>query len=150
GRRLLKREASRLWRHRPHGTSADIFGKRAVSSAEHFVARLALRHILSARLNGAGKINAKTYLFWFTQPDAHRAHDIWRALNEMPVVRVDRHRVNLDQNLVIIRDWLFNIFAFEFCHAIIATNDRFHRVCWRSRFAALISRSPVGDEQKDE
>src|SRR5262249_25945503 len=109
GGRLLKSEASGLWGHRPDGTSAYIFGKGAVSPTEHFVARFELRHVLADRLNGSGKINAKTYVFWLTQSDAERAHDVGCALNEMPVVGVDGDRVNFDQNLIIFPDWLFDV-----------------------------------------
>jgi hypothetical protein len=124
-------------------------GKCSVSSPKHFIARFELRDVLADGFNRSSKINAKTYIFWFTQPYAKSAHDIWRALNEMPVIRIDRHRANLHQDLIIRRDWLFNVFDLEIRQTIIATDDCFHRIT-RSSVATVVRRSPIGDEYRDE
>ena len=68
----------------------------------------------------------------------------------MPVVGIDRGGVNSDQDLIVVGNRLFDFLQFEISHSIVAVNNGFHRIGWRGGLAAVIGRSPVGDEQKKE
>src|SRR6266481_8157775 len=89
-------------------------------------------------------------VFWFSQPNAHCAHDVRCALNEMPVVWIYRNGANFDQHLIVGRRRLFNVLKFEVRHAIVAIDNGFYRIAWCCGFAAVVSRSPVRDEDKQE
>src|SRR5437667_1911945 len=113
--------------------------ERAVCSAEYFVAGFVLRNVLADGFDGSGKINAQTYVFWFAQSTDHRADEVWRALNEVPVVRINRNCANLYQDLVVIGNRFLNVLIFEIRQTVVAVDDRLHGILWcRGLAIALI------------
>ncbi|KAG0505617.1 MAG: hypothetical protein Udaeo_10250 [Candidatus Udaeobacter sp.] len=89
-------------------------------------------------------------VFWFSQPNTHRTHDVRRALDEVPVVWIEGSGANSDQDLIVIRSRLFDLLQLEIGYAVIAVNDSFHRIRRSSGMATVVRRSPVGDEPCQE
>ena len=77
-------------------------------------------------------------------------HFVRRALDEVPVVWIDGSGANSDQNLIVTRSRLFDLLQLEIGHTIVAINNGLHRVGWCASLAAVVSRSPVGDEPHQE
>ena len=77
-------------------------------------------------------------VFWFSQPNTHCTHDVRRAFNEMPVVRIDRCGANSDQELIVSWRWFFNILKFEVGHTIVAINNGLHGIRRTSGMATVV------------
>src|SRR6266581_1718276 len=89
-------------------------------------------------------------VFWFSQPNTQRTHDVRRAFNEMPVVRIDRCGANSDQELIVSWRWFFNVLKFEVSYTIVTIDDGLHRTRRSSGAITDVRRSPVGDEPHQE
>src|SRR5258707_478121 len=59
------------------------------------------------------KVNAQSCVLGFAQPDAHCAHDLPRAFDEMPVIRIHRSPANSDQDLIIGWSRLLNLLQLQ-------------------------------------
>src|SRR5262249_49072493 len=147
---LLKRKPRRLQRHGPDCATTEILRERSGASTKYFVAGFVLHDVFPDGFYRSGKINAQTCVSWFAQSSDHWPYGLWCAFDEVPVVRIDRDCVNLYQDLVVIRNRLFNLLQLEIGHTIIAINDGLHRIGRSSGMATVVSRSPVGDKRPDE
>ena len=56
--------------------------------------------------------------------------------------------MNSYQDLVIIRDRLFNLLQLEVGYTIVAIDDGFHRISWGGGLAAIVRRPPIGDKHE--
>src|SRR4029434_6626602 len=98
---LARMSGCRFQRHRARCTRTNIFGKRAGSSAEHFITGFKLRDVFAHDFDRSSKIDAQSGVLWFSQSDAHCANDVRRALDIMPVERINRSRANSHQELTV-------------------------------------------------
>ena len=109
---MLKCDVRRFERDGSTRARANVIGEGPALAAEDFVARFELSgrcRIFADRFDRSRKINAYSCVLWFAQPDAHCAHDLGRAFDEVPVIGIDRRRANSDQDLIVIRNGLFNL-----------------------------------------
>src|SRR4029453_19338649 len=120
---LLECQVGWFQRQRARRARTYIFGKGAASSAEHFIAGLKLCDVLAHRFDRSCVIDAQSGVLWFSQSDAHCAHDVRCALDVMPVERINGSRVNSYQELLFVRDGLFNIRELEIGYTIVAINN---------------------------
>src|SRR5262249_53308952 len=127
--RVLKTYTRRLQRDRSGRARTDILGKSTATSSEYFIAWFELSYVLTDCFDGACEIDAETGVFGFAQANAsYCAHDVWRAFHEVPVIRINGRRANSYQDLVIIRNGLFNLLQLEVGHTIVAINYGLHRI----------------------
>src|SRR5205823_8787174 len=110
---LLKGDARRFQRDCSSGPRTNVFRKGSAPSAEDFVAWFELRYILPDGFNCPGKVDTQPCVLWFAQTNTHCAHDFGRAFDEVPVVRIDGSRPYLYQDLIVIRNGLFNVLKLE-------------------------------------
>ena len=89
-----------------------VLGKRAEFPAEHFVTGLEPRDVPADRLDGSRKVDAQPRVLWFPEAGVH-AHQVRGALQVVPVKRIDGRRVHLDQDFIVRRGGLGNVFKPE-------------------------------------
>src|SRR5712691_556227 len=106
--RLLKSDVCRLDRDGSVRARTNVLGKGTASPAEHFITWFELSNILTDCFNRPGVVNAEPRVLWFSQPNSE-PHDLGRAFDEMPVVRINGSRANSYQDLIVIRNRLFNV-----------------------------------------
>ena len=91
---------SRRLRHHHVGGGARVLGERAPAEAEHLVARLQAAHVRADRLHHARRVDPGHRSLRLGQPHPHQPRDERVASQDVPVVRVERGRVNPDQHVV--------------------------------------------------
>src|SRR5213592_4522141 len=68
----------------------------------------------------------------------------------MAIDRIDRSRADANEDFIIFRRRLSDLLELEVIDTVLTIHNSFHRVGWSGRVAsAVVSRSPVGDEQPD-
>src|SRR5439155_14351538 len=110
---LFKSDVSRFQCDCPLSAPTYILGEGPAFATEDIIAWFELRNILTDRFNCSGKINAQSRVLWFAQAHSHHAHDFWSAFDKVPVVRIDGSRPDLYQDLIVIRNRLFNVLKLE-------------------------------------
>src|SRR6266480_4353650 len=69
----------------------------------------------------------------------------------MTVNRIDRGRADANEDFIIFRRRLSDLLELEVVDTVLTIHNSFHRVGWNGRVAiAVVSGSPVGDEQPDD
>jgi hypothetical protein len=112
GRRLLEAEIRRLGRQ--HTAAADaalagssgagVLGEGAAAGAEHLLPRLKLRHVLAHRLDAPGDVPAHDARLRPAQPEAHQAHEVGPAGQQMPHIGTDAGCPNAYKHFVVPDD----------------------------------------------
>jgi len=84
-------EADVVWLlHQPLLGNDYVLSECALVAAEDSVARLEPGDVLAHALHHAGEIHADAGGLRLAQPGAHQAHEVWRAVQEVHVVGVQR------------------------------------------------------------
>src|SRR6266545_476694 len=129
-------------------TDAYILSKSSRATAEYLVTWFEFCYVFADGFYRAGKINAEPGLLWFAHADAHCAHDVRCAFNEVPVERINRGCANFYQKLIVGRSRLFDLLKLKIGHAVVAIHDSFHRICRSCSVAlAIIGGRPVSDKR---
>jgi hypothetical protein len=124
-----KGEAGRLGRQRL-GRYGGILGKGAAAKgfdvAVDRIARLELRHAAAHGLDAPGQVRAEPVALRLEQPFAEaRQEDV--GGEQVPVQRVDRCGVNLDQHLAFFGRGFLHILELEHIgRAVLGVGDCFH------------------------
>src|SRR5215475_12060830 len=123
---FLEAQIGRLQRDAPIGARTDILRKRSGASAENLIPHLVLGYVFADRFNHPGVINPESRVLWFAQPTAHDSGQQHPSY-EMSIERIDGNGSNSDQQLIVVRDRLFDLQQLEIPDAIVAMDDRLHR-----------------------
>ena len=106
--------------------NTHVLGDCAVFSAEYFVARFEVRYVFANCFNGSGIVDTQSSVFWFAQ--VRRAGEKPQAADS-EVEWIYGSRANSDQDLVVIRNRLFDFFNLENLGTpIFAMGNGFHRI----------------------
>jgi hypothetical protein len=108
GRRFLERQIGRFQCHFVF-RSTCVFGKTAPNHPEYLITRLKLLNVFANRFNPTRYVSTESRVFGFEQPPAHQADQEDVGGQEMPVIRIYRRRMNLDQDFIILGRRFFYI-----------------------------------------
>src|SRR4029077_17563630 len=108
-RSLFETEVARFGNHRSVTPDADVLGESACPYSKNFLARLKLGHILANRFNRSGEVRSRDSVSRFTKSEDEPADT---ALQHGAIEKSERNGANADQNLVVVRDWLFDFYKF--------------------------------------
>src|SRR5215211_935648 len=124
-----------------------ILRERACLPAVDFVARFKLPDVLAEGFDRSGEVDAESRGLRLTQPDSE-AHDVRRAADEVPIVRIDGNGPDSNQELVVVRHRLGDVHNLEdIGRTVVAIDDRFHLLTLDCAEAlTIVRRSPVGDK----
>ncbi len=124
---------------------AHVLGKGSGLSSEYFITRFEVGNVFANRFNRSGIVDTQPSVFWFAQA-RQRAQE--KQASDRQVKRIDCRGADFYQNLIVIRNRLFDFFHFENLRpSIFAMKDRFHGIGRRTGVAVtFVSRSPIGDE----
>ena len=100
----------------------DVFGEGAVATAEDLIARLEPGDLLTDRFDDTSEVDADARILGRTEARAH-AHHIGLAANGVPVGGVDAGGVDLDEDLVVRGNRLFDFFQREDIGRSVAAAD---------------------------
>ncbi len=134
-RGLLEREAGRL-RLEPGRRNGCVLGEGTPVTPqvggealpEDLVAGPEARHVPADRLHLACQIRARNEVLRSAHPRAHEPEDVGNASHHVPDVGVDRRRVNVNQDLIVLGVRPFDIAELEnIRRAVPVLDDRLHR-----------------------
>src|SRR5207248_10167819 len=124
-RGLLEGNVAWLRNHRSTGPDTNVFGESACPYTKDFVARLELGHVPANRFNRSGKVRSRAGVFRLTKSKDEPADT---AFQHATVEKSEGNRANADENLVVVRNWLFDLFKPQnvIRRTVFAIPDRFH------------------------
>jgi hypothetical protein len=145
GGRLLEAHAGRLQHQRVFG-SACVLSQTAPTPedvAKHFIAWPKLLYALSDGFHPPGDVRSKHFVLGFEEPP--HADIGRRACQGLPVRRIEGNGMNLDQDFVVAREWLFDLLQLhDIGGAISAADSGFHL-----RFSVAYGRANRASTEKE-
>src|SRR5262249_13038666 len=95
--------------HRSTGRDTNVFGERACSYTEYFIALLELGHVPADHFNCSGEVRSRARIFWLTKSKDESADT---AFQHATVDKSEGNRANANDNLIVFRNRLFGLFEF--------------------------------------
>src|SRR5262249_34441625 len=107
---LLERYIVRLQNHRSLRLDTNVFSETSGPNPKDFVARLEFGDVPADGFHRSGKIRARAGILRFAKPKNQPANTAWQ---HPAVIKSQGNGANPDEDLVIVRSRLFDLFKFQ-------------------------------------
>src|SRR5207237_5938798 len=141
---------NRLRSYRSVEPDTDVFRESACPYPEDFIARLELGDVPADRFNRSGEVRSRRCVFRLTKSKDKSADT---TSQHAAVVKSEGNGANPDENLVVVRNRLFDLFKFQnlIGRAVFAVTNSFHGMGRRAGLLiAIIGGRPIGELEPGE